>query len=263
MIQVPIFRNEDNSMKREKWYISTIDENAQELAETYGLGLEIAEYCTAWNMDEHFEEVDAAVRQKLDGKGIPVLHAPFNELFPCAIDKMVREVAGMRYRQAFKVAAGYGVNKIVIHAGYNPRLYYPVWYTEQTAEFWKEFANEIPEGIEVCLENVFEEEIDMFQDILKKVDCVRLKICLDIGHVSAYSQTPVEEWIIECAPYISHFHIHNNDGETDFHYSLQEGIMDMKKLLLLAEELCPEATFTIECVNAEPSVEWLISEGLI
>ena len=83
-------------MKRENWYISTIDERAQALAQQYGLGLEIAEYCTAWNMDEHFEEVDAAVRAKLDGKGIPVLHAPFNELFPCAVDKMVREVARVR-----------------------------------------------------------------------------------------------------------------------------------------------------------------------
>ena len=80
-----------------------------ELAEEYGLGLEIAEYCTAWNMDEHFEEVDVAVRKKIDGKDSLVLHAPFNELFPCAIDKMVREVARVRYRQAFKIAAEYGL----------------------------------------------------------------------------------------------------------------------------------------------------------
>lgn len=250
-------------MKRENWYISTIDERAQNLAQQYGLGLEIAEYCTAWNMDEHFEEVDAAVRAKLDGKGIPVLHAPFNELFPCAIDKMVREVARVRYRQAFNIAAGYGVRKIVIHAGYNPRLYYPVWYTEQTAEFWKEFVNEIPEGMEVCLENVFEEEIDMFLDILKAVDDPRLRICLDVGHVNAYSEIPVVEWICKCRPYISHFHIHNNDGETDFHYNLQDGIMDMKKLLHLAGEMCPDATYTIECVDAAPSVKWLFEEGLI
>lgn len=250
-------------MKREKWYISTIDEKAHELAAEYGLGLEIAEYCTAWNMDEHFEEVDVAVRKKIDGKDSLVLHAPFNELFPCAIDKMVREVARVRYRQAFEITEDYGVKKMVIHGGYNPRLYYPVWYTEQTALFWKEFVNEIPDGIEVCLENVFEEEIDMFLDILKAVDDPRLKICLDLGHVSAYSETPVDEWIRQCAPYISHFHVHNNDGETDFHYSLQDGVMDMKALLQLAEKLCPDATYTIECVDAKPSLEWLAAEGLI
>lgn len=250
-------------MKREKWYISTIDENAHELAAGYGLGLEIAEYCTAWNMDEHFEEVDVAVRKKIDGNDSLVLHAPFNELFPCAIDKMVREVARVRYRQAFEIAEDYGVRKVVIHGGYNPRLYYPVWYTEQTAAFWKEFVDEIPEGMEVCLENVFEEEIDMFLDILKAVDDPRLRICLDLGHVSAYSETPVAEWIRACAPYISHFHVHNNDGETDFHYSLQDGVIGMKALLQLAEDLCPEATFTIECVDAAPSVRWLTEEGLI
>lgn len=250
-------------MKRENWYISTIDENAQTLAAEHGLGIELAEYCTAWNMDVHFEETDALVRKKLEGHGAPIFHAPFNELFPCAIDLKVREVARERYRQAFEVAAGYGVEKIVIHSGYNPRLYYPIWFTEQTTEFWKDFVREIPEGMTVCMENVFEEEIDMFLDILKGVDDPRLKICLDVGHVNAYSETPVEEWIRACAPYLSHFHVHNNDGETDFHRELPDGTIAMKELLHLAETVCPDATFTIETTNAADSIEWLIAEGLI
>ena len=39
--------------------------------------------------------------------------------------------------------------------------------------------------------------------------------------------------------------------------------MDMKALLNLAGEVCPDATYTIECVDAEPSVKWLFEEGLI
>ena len=41
-----------------EFYLSTIDPNAHVTALRYGLGLEIAEYCTAWNMDEKFPEVD-------------------------------------------------------------------------------------------------------------------------------------------------------------------------------------------------------------
>ena len=52
-------------MKKDKLYLSTIDPKAQELARQYGLGLEIAEYCTAWNMDDEFPQTDAAVREKL------------------------------------------------------------------------------------------------------------------------------------------------------------------------------------------------------
>lgn len=35
-------------------YLSTIDPGAGALARKYGLGVEIADYCTAMNMDESF-----------------------------------------------------------------------------------------------------------------------------------------------------------------------------------------------------------------
>ncbi|MEE1301823.1 MAG: hypothetical protein UHD64_03495, partial [Bacteroidales bacterium] len=61
-------------MRNDKWYISTINENAAALADKYGMGLEIAEYCTAWNMDVHFEETDKKVRALLEGKKAPIIH---------------------------------------------------------------------------------------------------------------------------------------------------------------------------------------------
>ena len=87
-------------MNREKIFLSTIDEQAQTLAQTYGLGLEIAEYCTAWNMDEHFAETDPLVKEKINGIPNRILHGPFNELFPCAIDPLARKLATQRFSQA-------------------------------------------------------------------------------------------------------------------------------------------------------------------
>ncbi len=68
-----------------------------EVARKYGLGLEITEFCTAWNMDEQFPETDAQVRERLQGIERKVLHAPFNELCPCAIDPKARALAKERY----------------------------------------------------------------------------------------------------------------------------------------------------------------------
>ena len=53
-------------MKKENTYLSTIAADAVRVAAEYGLGLEIAEYCTAWNMDERFAPVDAVVKKKLE-----------------------------------------------------------------------------------------------------------------------------------------------------------------------------------------------------
>ena len=242
-----------------KYYLSTTASDASEAARRYGLGIEIAEYCTAWNMDREFMQTDAAVRKKLEGIPKRLLHAPFNELFPCAIDPKARELAAGRYRQAIALAKGYGAAKVIIHGGYNPWIYYPVWYVEESVKFWREFLREDP-GVELVLENVLETEPEMLLDIVNGVDDPRLGLCLDIGHVNAYSKVPVMDWLERWAPRLTHFHIHNNDGSWDTHSPLDQGTIPIRALLHRAEELCPHATYTLELMEAEPSVRWLLEE---
>ena len=243
-------------MNRQNLYLATIDPNAHFLARQYGLGLEISEFCTAYNMDSHFAQVDPAVREKITYSDRFVLHAPFNELFPCAIDPKATELARQRYLQAIQLARAYGASKVVIHGGYNARMYYPVWYTEQSILFWKDFLKEDP-GVQIVLENVLEEEPGMLLDIVQGVNDPRLRLCLDVGHVNAYSDIPVTAWIDACAPFISHFHIHNNDGSWDTHSPLFEGTIPMEALLNKISTFCPEATVTLELADAESSLKWM------
>ena len=246
----------------DKFYLSTIDENAHLLAKKHGFGIEIAEFCTPWFLDTDFDEVDPNIREKLSCSDRFVLHAPFSELFPCAIDPKVRAIAAERYRQVIRVAEGYGIRKIVVHGGYNPRIYFPIWYTEQSVLFWKEFVQEIPENMVFCLENVFEEAPAMLTEIVRQVNDPRIRMCLDVGHVNAYSKVPVMEWLESCADIVAHFHIHNNDTSRDAHGQLMDGTIPMKELLAAIEEKCPNATLTLELMNAEPSVRWLLEEQL-
>lgn len=243
-----------------KFYLSTIDEKAHLLAKQYDLGIEIAEFCTPWFLDMEFEQIDPKIREKLSCSDRFVLHAPFSELFPCAIDPKVRAVAAERYRQVIQIAQGHGISKIVVHGGYNPRIYFPIWYTEQSVLFWKAFVQEIPKGMVFCLENVFEEEPGMLTDIVRQVNDSRIQMCLDVGHVNAYSQVPVMDWLESCADIVAHFHIHNNDTTRDSHSQLMDGTIPMKELLAVIEEKCPHATITLELMNAEPSVRWLLED---
>lgn len=242
-----------------KFHISTIAPDAAAMARTYGFGLEIAEYCTAWNMDEKFEEVHPEVQEEIAGISGRILHAPFNELFPCAIDKKARALAAYRYRQAIDLAMQYNASKVVIHGGYNRGLYYPVWYVEESIKFWKDFLQEDP-GVEIVLENVLEEEPGMLLDIVKGVDHPDLRLCLDIGHVNAYSDIPLMQWLESWKDHLTHFHIHNNDGSWDTHNALNDGSIPMGEFLSRAAECCPNATYTLELLEAEPSVRWLLEE---
>lgn len=249
-------------LNKENIYLSTIAPDAAETARKWGVHLEVAEFCTAWNMDREFPAVDKTVKETIEGVSSLLLHAPFNELFPCAIDPKARELAAARFRQAIALAKDYGAKKVIIHGGYNPWIYYPVWYVEQSILFWKDFLQQDP-GVELVLENVLETDPAWLLDIVKGVDDPRLRMCMDIGHVNAYSKVSVMEWLETCAPWISHFHIHNNDGTADRHCALFEGTILMVDFLRRAEALCPDATFTLELMEDDPSVVWLADNGLL
>lgn len=248
-------------MKKEQICISTIDACAASVAHRYGVGLEIAQYCTAWNMDERFPETDAEVKAQLAYAGAQVLHAPFNELFPCAIDPEAAALAARRYRQAAALAANYGAQKLVIHGGFQPYMYYPQWYVEQSIRFWERFLHEDP-GVQIVLENVLEPEPQWLLEIVCAIDDPRLRLCLDIGHVNAYSAVPATQWLHECAPWLTHFHLHNNDGSHDAHAPLTQGTIDMRRFLAEADALCPAATYTLELTDSEASVQWLLENEL-
>lgn len=244
----------------DRLFLSTIDPAAGDVARQYGLGIEIASFCTAWNMDEHLAETERELEKTLSGISRRVLHGPFNELFPCAIDPKARELAKSRFCQALALAQRFGAEKVVLHGGFNPWIYFPEWYAEQSILFWKAFLPEIPEGITVCLENVMEQTHQMLLSIVTAVDDPKLRLCLDIGHVNAYSKIPVLEWLEESAAYLSHLHIHNNNGTEDTHSPLYEGSIPVKELLSRAVRLCPGVTATLELTQSLSSVRWLLGE---
>lgn len=105
------------------FYLSTIDHRAGDLARRYGLGIELAQFCTASRMDEYFPQADASVQRSCEDVPHRLLHGPFNELFPCAIDPKARQLAATRYRQAIGLAVRYGAEKVILHGGYHPFIY--------------------------------------------------------------------------------------------------------------------------------------------
>lgn len=240
------------------------------IAHKYGLGLELAEFCISENTDTEFKKILPHFEYNRNSAKDAVLHAPYNELFPQAIDKLVANAALQRYEWTWDLCRHYDIHKIVVHANYVHVLYYPEWFTARHIAFWKKFLKDHPENITICIENVMEPYPALITDIIKGVDDPRLRMCLDVGHANLMEIKP-EEWIKECAPYISHYHIHNNNGPAsgdrpslgDRHRALGNGQMDMKRLLDMAEELTPNATAAVESSEAEESAEWLKEKGYI
>ena len=244
--------------------LCTLDPAAPALAEQYGLGLELDEFCTAMNIDdpEMFAKLDAEIRSF--GALPRIFHAPFNELFPCAIDPKIRAVARQRLDQAYALARSYGLNRMVCHGNYLPNVYFPVWYVEQSIGFWKDFLSDKPADFRLYLENVLEPEPELLRDIVAGVDDPRCRLCLDVGHanVGCVSDVPVDQWLSVCAPLLGHLHLHNNDRSWDWHRPLSDGSIDMDAILTQFTAEAPDATVTLEHgQDSEQSLRWLTEHG--
>jgi len=238
-------------------------------AARYGFGLELAEYCISDNCDD-----DSAVRghfeRNLSAAPVIALHAPFNELFPHAIDRKAVELAEMRYDAAYRLCESNSIPKMVVHANYIETLYHPDWFITRQTAFWTDFIASHPGKTIICLENVFEPEPRLIRDIIERVGSSRLRMCLDTGHANLSEVEPMK-WLDYCADVISHFHLHNNYGAVssgwrcvnDTHSAPQNGSIDFRLLMAKAAVLNPEATFTFECADFDSCAVWLEKEGFL
>ena len=116
----------------------------------------------------------------------------------------------------------------------------------------------------ICLENVMEPEPSFLTEIIRAADDPRLKICLDLGHANTcVSKVPAADWLSACAPYLSHVHLHNNNGDRDLHAALFDGTLDIAALLRQLQMQAPAATCTLELMQAGPSLVWLQEQNLL
>lgn len=248
---------------RDRLYISTVAADAVPVAQEHGLGLEIADFCVASNMDTDSLGYGALGEEKMRLGARMTFHFPFAELHPCAIDPLARDLAMRRHRQALRLARSHGINKYIIHAGFIPQVYYPEWFVSQSVEYWRSFLENEPGDYTICLENVMETGPELMLGIVEQVGDTRLRLCLDIGHAVHSGGGAAAPWIEKCGSYISHVHLHNNDLVRDRHWPLDRGQIDIKTLLHQLLGAAPEASWAIECQSAASSAEWLQREGFL
>ncbi|MGI6174083.1 MAG: sugar phosphate isomerase/epimerase family protein [Christensenellales bacterium] len=234
---------------------------AAPLAEKYGFGLELSELCIEDNLALYLDGVFPHFEENLRACKHRILHAPYNEMLPHAIDRDVAAVAQRKYAQAYALCVRRGIEKMVVHANFDRMNYHPEWFWARQIAFWKQFLAERGGSTVICLENVTEEEPALLLNIVSAVDDPRLQICLDVGHANL-SPTPVSKWIADCLPHLSHVHLHNNRGRTDatypamddLHAPLLDGDIDMQNVLAALKQSGKDITCTLETARLRESI---------
>lgn len=251
---------------KNKLFIATFSEDALNVAKDFGVGLEINHTCISEELDpSNRRNLLAQIRKDLAAAGVSdpsglFLHGPFTEIHPAAIDYRARQMAMERLNEAYEVAAALGINRMVVHTGWIPFIYFKSWQAEKGAEFWQRFMSDKPSDFHIYVENVLDDEPYMLLDMMKRIDNPSIKLCLDTGHANATTspELPVEKWIEVLGSHIGHFHLHNNDGTGDSHSAFDCGSMDMNSIFSAIGAFCDaDVTLTIEARDARSCLEWL------
>lgn len=241
------------------WNIETVL-----LAKKMNLGIEIRDFTEAESLEAPQGVIDK-LGTELEGINRRGMHGPFWDMIPASRDSAIREAVMRRYNQAYDACGKAGATHLVLHSGYFPKTYSKNEWVANSVAFWKEFIAGKPEGINVHIENVYENNYELLNELIDTVNHPYLSICMDIGHANANSSVQAKDWIKGLNGHIGHAHIHNNGGEYDDHAGPSEGTIPMRRTLDALLEYVPEAAWTMEVLPkyVQASIEWLIRHNYL
>ena len=161
------------------------------------------------------------------------LHGPFLDLSPGSPDRLIRETTRRRYEQLLSAVSVFSPKTVVCHAGYDESRY------DFCKEAWLESAVETftwlggamqAKNTRLMLENVYEYTPEMLVRLFSHLDAAHTGCCLDPGHLTAFGNGRLDEWLDALGSRIGQFHLHDNSGTYDTHLGMGKGIIDFKRI---------------------------------
>ena len=108
--------------------IAPFPQDAAAVAAEYGLGLEINHTCISEDLDPDKRRrlIDSISRDLHVSGGhlVPLVHGPFTERYPAAIDRRARDMAAERLEEAYGVCRAIGSHKLIVDTGWLPFIYF-------------------------------------------------------------------------------------------------------------------------------------------
>ena len=208
--------------------------------------------------EEKFKEILTYERDVLKKGGITVeqIHGPWRYP-PKDDDSDEREKWLEAMKKGIRGAAYLGATRMVVH----PLMPYGLDSTSHEEEVLRinaehftklcEYAEDYP--VTICLENMpyplfAISSVKQVLDFVKKVNKKNLKVCLDTGHANVLGTTPGEA-VRLLGSYLEAMHVHDNNGKTDQHLHIGEGLIDWRDFSKALREI----GFT-GAVSAEPNM---------
>lgn len=184
------------------------------------------------------EKVAQKWQQLLPEYRLPLAcHGPLIDLNPISPDLDIRDISQKRYSESLEAAKLLGANYVIFHTQFTP-LYYALgnvdaWLNE-CAAYWQQMIEEhlaeFP-NMTILLENFLEDKPQLLRQLSEKVNHPQFRICLDTGHANLASAVPITHWVDELEHHLTYLHVHNNYGQTDDHFALENGSINFDSVM--------------------------------
>lgn len=177
------------------------------------------------------------------------LHGPFLDLSPGAPDDLILKATRQRYEQLLGAVSVFSPITVVCHAGYDESRY------DFCGEAWLESAvgtfSWLGEAMQenhtrLMLENVYERTPEMLVRLFSHLNASHAGCCLDAGHLIAFGDGRLEDWLNALDHRIGQFHFHDNSGGVDTHLGMGEGKIDFKRLFAFISQKSDRPVITLE-----------------
>ncbi|MFH2107635.1 MAG: sugar phosphate isomerase/epimerase family protein [Chrysiogenia bacterium] len=156
------------------------------------------------------------------------IHAPFMDIWPGSAAEDIRRLSLKKMQQVMEIAAALESKLVVMHFNYDPIYYsqqFKQWL-ERSAHFFSTLLQD-DTGPYIALENIAEPTPYVVLQLMKKAGRPRLIHCFDFGHHQVFARIPFQEWLFYLDPRQHiHFHLHDNNGNSDDHLALGLGSID-------------------------------------
>jgi sugar phosphate isomerase/epimerase len=207
-----------------------------------GIDGEVMDTCST----KEFAEIAAILHQ--EGLSI-TLHGPFYDLVPGGMDKKILQASRERLREAFDLIPIFEPMAMVCHTGYDRKRYYEARdaWLETALQTWAPLVRGLQgTATTLMLENVYERTPGMLLRLLKGLNTNKVGFCFDTGHMSAFSETHMGDWLKVLGPFLKELHLHDNDGSWDDHWAIGQGNVDFEILFKYVEENHLRPIITLE-----------------
>jgi len=247
-----------------KFHATAFSQDDADFLRKNGIGLEIGQYANPAFLDD-FDAKHPLITGLMQGMSGVSMHGAYYDIFYTSIDPLIVEVTKKRFLQSIRAASFHGIDCLTFHSVYRPQFdgHSEAWtdaFIKKSVGFWKDFEANIPDGMTVCIENVDDEDPEVFMEVIRGIGSPKIRACFDIGHANISSRVPLETWARVLGDSIAHVHIHDNDGKKDLHLPLGHGVIPLSDVVRSVLEYTGNVVFAMEC-SAGLSMDWIRENG--